>query len=125
MPGTSSRRPGAPPPCTDHRAASEGRGISPRRRGRLGFAALLLILSPLMTRAASPPPNLYAEQRQRLVDQIELEVRATSDFLGTSRLDPNVIRAMRQVPRERFVPQSERRSAYANHPLPIGDGQTI
>jgi len=125
MPGTNSRLLGAPSTCTDRRAASRGHGINSHRRRLSSLAALLLVFSPLMTRAASPTLDLYAEERQRLVDQIELEVQATSAFLGTSRLDPNVIRAMRRVPRERFVPKSARGSAYANHPLPIGDGQTI
>ena len=39
--------------------------------------------------------------------------------------DPNVLKAMRTVPRHAFVPRSQRRSAYADHPLPIGQGQTI
>ncbi len=39
--------------------------------------------------------------------------------------DPHVLRAMREVPRHRFVPASERASAYDDHPLPIGHGQTI
>jgi protein-L-isoaspartate(D-aspartate) O-methyltransferase len=39
--------------------------------------------------------------------------------------DPNVIKAMRIVPRHAFVPGSEQRYAYADHPLPIGLGQTI
>lgn len=36
-----------------------------------------------------------------------------------------VLAAMRRVPRHRFVPESVRGQAYANHPLPIGWGQTI
>lgn len=39
--------------------------------------------------------------------------------------DPRVLRAMAAVPRERFVPRPIRRSAYADSPLPIGEGQTI
>jgi protein-L-isoaspartate(D-aspartate) O-methyltransferase len=36
-----------------------------------------------------------------------------------------VVAAMRTVERHQFVPQSERRNAYENRPLPIGYGQTI
>jgi len=36
-----------------------------------------------------------------------------------------VLRAMREVERHLFVPESLRRSAYKDHPLPIGHGQTI
>ncbi|MBC8176049.1 MAG: protein-L-isoaspartate(D-aspartate) O-methyltransferase [Desulfobacteraceae bacterium] len=39
--------------------------------------------------------------------------------------DPDVIKAMRKVPRHLFVPQENRRFSYADHPLPIGEGQTI
>jgi len=39
--------------------------------------------------------------------------------------DPKVIDAMRRVPREAFVPEHLRDLAYADRPLPIGEGQTI
>lgn len=39
--------------------------------------------------------------------------------------DPDVIAAMRAVPRHEFVPQDHRRLAYLDMPLPIGYGQTI
>jgi protein-L-isoaspartate(D-aspartate) O-methyltransferase len=38
---------------------------------------------------------------------------------------PNVLRAMLEVPRHRFVPEAVRNLSYADHPLPIGSGQTI
>lgn len=36
-----------------------------------------------------------------------------------------VLKAMRNVPRHEFVPHEYRRYAYADQPLPIGEGQTI
>ena len=39
--------------------------------------------------------------------------------------DERVLEAMATVPRERFVPESERRRAYNDSALPIGHGQTI
>ncbi|MHC4480692.1 MAG: protein-L-isoaspartate(D-aspartate) O-methyltransferase [Planctomycetota bacterium] len=36
-----------------------------------------------------------------------------------------MLEAMRHVPRHRFVPEWRSRSAYADRPLPIGQGQTI
>ena len=39
--------------------------------------------------------------------------------------DPRVLDAMRQVPRHEFVPESFRQQAYEDHPLPIGEEQTI
>ena len=38
---------------------------------------------------------------------------------------PEVLAAMEEVPRHRFVPEGYRDEAYADHPLPIGSGQTI
>jgi protein-L-isoaspartate(D-aspartate) O-methyltransferase len=39
--------------------------------------------------------------------------------------DPGVLRAMREVPRHLFVPDSLRHRAYEDGPLAIGEGQTI
>ena len=39
--------------------------------------------------------------------------------------DPKVLAAMETVPRELFVPEEYRDSAYKDGPLPIGEGQTI
>jgi protein-L-isoaspartate(D-aspartate) O-methyltransferase len=39
--------------------------------------------------------------------------------------DLRVLDAMRRVPRHEFVPESFRQDAYEDHPLPIGEGQTI
>ncbi len=39
--------------------------------------------------------------------------------------DPRVLIAMGTVPRHRFVPEAMASQAYGDHPLPIGEGQTI
>ncbi len=39
--------------------------------------------------------------------------------------DPKVLAAMRKVPRHRFVDEALRDRAYGDHPLPIGESQTI
>ena len=39
--------------------------------------------------------------------------------------DSRVLDAMLRVPRHEFVPESYRAQAYEDHPLPIGDNQTI
>lgn len=39
--------------------------------------------------------------------------------------DQRVLAAMRKVPRHEFVPAAEKRHAYGDTPLPIGEGQTI
>jgi protein-L-isoaspartate(D-aspartate) O-methyltransferase len=40
-------------------------------------------------------------------------------------VDPRILDAMLRVPRHEFVPEPYRSQAYEDHPLPIGDGQTI
>ncbi len=39
--------------------------------------------------------------------------------------DERVLAAFEELPRERFVPAGRREEAYEDHPLPIGQGQTI
>jgi len=39
--------------------------------------------------------------------------------------DPDVLEAMRTVPRHRFVPEATPQTAYSDTPYPIGHGQTI
>ncbi len=60
--------------------------------------------------------EMYAADRERMVKE-QLEKRGIRD--------PRVLEAMRQVPRHRFVPPENRHLAYADGPLPIGEGQTI
>jgi len=57
-----------------------------------------------------------AAARARMVDD-DVAARGVSD--------PRVLTAMRAVPRERFVPPALAELAYADRPLPIGEGQTI
>lgn len=44
---------------------------------------------------------------------------------GRDITDQRVLDAMGRLPRERFVPEAYQAYAYADHPLPIGEGQTI
>ncbi len=39
--------------------------------------------------------------------------------------EPRLLDALRSIPRHRFVPPAMQRDAYADGPLPIGEGQTI
>ena len=56
------------------------------------------------------------QERRRMVES-QIEARDVKD--------PNVLKAMRTVPRHAFVPPNRRRYAYADYPLPIGYDQTI
>lgn len=63
--------------------------------------------------------------RQRMIDDIESEVEFPRHMIGRDHLDPKVMDAMREVPREEFVPLELKCAAFDNGPLPIGHGQTI
>ena len=56
------------------------------------------------------------EERARMVAR-QIQARDVND--------PNVLKAMRIVPRHAFVRAREQRYAYVDHPLPIGYDQTI
>jgi protein-L-isoaspartate(D-aspartate) O-methyltransferase len=89
-----------------------------------GFLIAVGLFLVATVNACASDQDMTAE-RHRLVDTIEAEVRMTARELGFDRLDPRVAEAMRRVPRHAFVPNMQRALAYADHPLPIGGGQTI
>ena len=62
---------------------------------------------------------------RRMIVDIEQEVEYTSRLIGKRVLDPRVMKAMEEVPREVFVPDDMKHFAFENGPLPIGHGQTI
>lgn len=53
------------------------------------------------------------------------ESMVRTQIMARGILDSRVLEVMRRVPRDRFVPDSYLDSAYDDHPLPIGEGQTI
>jgi protein-L-isoaspartate(D-aspartate) O-methyltransferase len=61
----------------------------------------------------------------KMIRDIEREVAYTRNMIGRSALSESVMKAIREVPREAFVPAEERPFAFDNGPLPIGCGQTI
>jgi protein-L-isoaspartate(D-aspartate) O-methyltransferase len=65
---------------------------------------------------ASAPDTSFARARERMVTET-IVARGVDDTL--------VLSAMRRVPRHLFVPAELVSDAYADHPLPIGEGQTI
>ena len=61
----------------------------------------------------------------QMLRDIEIQVTQTRTRIGRDALHSRVMTAMAEVPRHLFVPEHERRYAYADGPLPIGQGQTI
>ena len=47
------------------------------------------------------------------------------NLMGRDITDPGVLKVMREIRREEFVPAAYQSQAYADSPLPIGMGQTI
>jgi len=79
-------------------------------------ATIILSLSVLHCRADGNTGRNYAFQRERMVvEQIEAKRIRNHD----------VLKAMKTVPRDQFVPEKIRHLAYSDNALPIGEGQTI
>ncbi len=102
--------------------------LSNRPRPRLLAAALAVLLTLVLSCApgkAAPDtpgdPDAFKEQREKMVRN-----DITRGGLGRKAVtDEATLRAMRTVPRHRFVPATMATNAYADRPLPIGKGQTI
>jgi protein-L-isoaspartate(D-aspartate) O-methyltransferase len=89
--------------------------------GLLALAPMIVgLAAAFLTRgragAAQPDDDGFAAQRDDMVTR-QIEAREVRD--------PRVLAAMRKVPRHLFVPPSLADEAYDDHPLPIGEGQTI
>ena len=80
--------------------------------GVLVFVLSTLLLSSFL----SGSDDEYARKRQQMV---------TRDIRDRGLKDTVVLKVMGRVPRHLFVDASLRSRAYGDHPLPIGDGQTI
>jgi len=75
----------------------------------------ILFSFPISPSFSSEDPNLIAA-RKRMVEH---------DLKGRDITNPKVLEIMGRVPRHLFVDKSLQSQAYADHPLPIGEGQTI
>jgi protein-L-isoaspartate(D-aspartate) O-methyltransferase len=87
-----------------------------------GIMVFSFLLSGCHSDGGNPKSQLseagYGAARERMV-------REQLTGPGRSIRDPRVLEAMGRVPRHEFVPEAHRHQAYADHPLPIGHGQTI
>ena len=61
----------------------------------------------------------------KMISDIESEVYYTRRMIGRDKLSPQIMDAMRKVPRDQFVADDLKLFAYDNGPLPIGHNQTI
>lgn len=68
---------------------------------------------------SSVPAGTEPGMKEERMKMVETQIAARGI------VDPRVLDAMRKVERHRFVPEQYRSLAYADRPLPIGEGQTI
>ena len=69
--------------------------------------------------------SLREQGTAEMLADIRANVVFTKDMIGKDALDPRVMAAMARVPRDAFVPDGLKETAFADGPLPIGHGQTI
>ena len=87
----------------------------------LGALGLVAALTGTGTDAQDP----YARERDALLSEIAAMARDTRTATGLAKLSERVMAVMAKVPRHQFIPAAYRAQAYANRPVPIGQGQTI
>ena len=91
-----------------------------KRKGMFIFIGLVVavtvVLSLVYQLGVEEAGDSFSEARRRMVEV---------DLKGRDITDEKVLGVMGRVPRHRFVDESLWDEAYADHPLPIGEGQTI
>ncbi|MEK6837267.1 MAG: protein-L-isoaspartate(D-aspartate) O-methyltransferase [Nanoarchaeota archaeon] len=81
---------------------------------KIAFTAFLMNLFVVQMVLAEDDP--FAEKRQLMVER---------DIKGRGVADKKVLEVMLKIKRHLFVDNGLQGQAYADHPLPIGEGQTI
>lgn len=83
-----------------------------------GLAVVLFVVLILADLCASwaQENDAFASARRYMIE---------NDLKGRDITDPAVLAAMERVPRHLFVDADQQHQAYADFPLPIGEGQTI
>lgn len=74
-----------------------------------------ILLVAFFSKSSSAQDN-YATQRDQMVN---------NQLISRDITDPATLKAMREVKRHEFVPESMKKYAYQDSPLGIGNGQTI
>jgi len=90
--------------------------------------AFVIVFSACIGKEREPSPGVTTTTVLQTEDPRFTEARehmVKFDLMGRDITDERVLRAMAKVPRHEFVPRDLRDKAYADHPLPIGYGQTI
>jgi protein-L-isoaspartate(D-aspartate) O-methyltransferase len=95
----------------------------------MGFSMLkalsLPLFAALLASTSSSAQEVSEAARDQMIAAIEDHARSASGALEEGTIDPAILDAMRQIPRDAFVPEDVRPLAYEDTPLPIGYSQTI
>lgn len=83
---------------------------------------LVLMLLAVWSTPLAPASALASDEKTPV---LERQTMVESQIAARGIRHPDVLEAVRTVPRHRFVPESARAFAYEDRPLPIGHGQTI
>lgn len=83
---------------------------------RLLFLFIALFSLVIYNAPSALAEDAYYKARIQMVEK---------DIAGRGVRDEGVLAAMKSVKRHLFVPPESRRASYSDHPLPIGEGQTI
>jgi protein-L-isoaspartate(D-aspartate) O-methyltransferase len=94
----------------------------------LGLALCIAVLAYIYYSVSRPRDSVKKttapDSDEARFETLRLEMVETT-IAGRDVRDPVVLDVMRKVPRHRFVLPDDIDDAYADHPLPIGYGQTI
>jgi protein-L-isoaspartate(D-aspartate) O-methyltransferase len=88
----------------------------------LGSALVVMLLLALPAQAGAAD---RAAERAEMIRRVELEVLMLSGETGIEEIEPRILAAMAEVPRDAFVPEMLRPYAYQPHPLPVGHDQNL
>lgn len=89
------------------------------------YIFLIIVFLLIPTEEVVSAEQDFDRLRAGMIMEIQATVNDTSAYIGKPALGAEVMRAMGEVPRHEFVPDSMRDYAYLNQALPIGHNQTI
>ncbi len=70
--------------------------------------------------------DIKKQKAGEMIDHQAARMKMVKNQLASRNIrDPNVLKAMGEIPRHAFVPPGLQQEAYDDNPLPIGEGQTI
>jgi protein-L-isoaspartate(D-aspartate) O-methyltransferase len=86
---------------------------------------LLLLVLIAIAREAMAEDAQCIRERAAMVETIRAYARSDAGVLGPEGISESVLQAVGQTERHRFIPAGSCSVAYADMPVPIGQGQTI